>query len=140
MPSFRISISPSRRAAARFVTGVRRRILKALEEEAKKSGLKQTDIARAIGVHRSVINRELRGKKDLTLGRVAELAWAMGRVPSFDLPEQRLPAGSNLSLPTQPPTANVAPATAASTSISPTAMAHFLKISRGSSVAPTVKP
>ncbi len=96
MPSFQISITPSRRAAARFVTGVRRAILRALEEEGRKSGLKQTDVARAIGVHRSVINRELRGKKDITLGRVAELAWAMGRIPFFDLPERKLPAGSNL--------------------------------------------
>lgn len=96
MPSFRISITPSRRVAARFVTGVRRKILKALEEEGQKTGLKQTDIARAIGVHRSVINRELRGKKDLTLGRVAELAFAMGREPSFDLPAVTMHAGSNL--------------------------------------------
>jgi hypothetical protein len=96
MPSFQTSTKPSRRAAARFVTGVRRKILKALEEEQQKRGLKQTDIARAIEVHRSVINRELRGKKDLTLGRVAELAWAMKRVPTFDLPELTLNVGSNL--------------------------------------------
>lgn len=86
MPSFRISVTPSRRAAARFIMSVRRTIQKALAEEEKKRGLKQTDIARAIGVHRSVINRELKGRKDITLGRVAELAWAMGRVPVFDLP------------------------------------------------------
>ena len=96
MPSFQISITPSRRVAARFVTGVRRKILKALEQE----GLKQTDIARAIGVHRSVINRELRGKKDITLGRTAELAWAMGREPFFDLPTMKAQAGSNLPPPT----------------------------------------
>jgi transcriptional regulator with XRE-family HTH domain len=101
MPSFQISISPSRRAAARFVTGVRRKILKALEEEGKKRGLKQTDIARAIGIHRSVINRELRGKKDMTLGRVAELAWAMNREPVFDLPELTVKPGSNLPAPPQ---------------------------------------
>ena len=82
--SFQITISPSRKAAARFVTAVRRAIQKAYIEE-QKAGLTQTAIARAIGVHRSVINRELRGKKDLTLGRVAELAWAMGRVPSLAL-------------------------------------------------------
>lgn len=86
MPSFRISITPSRRAAARFVTAARRKILQALEEESVKRGLKQTDLARTIGVHRSVINRELRGKKDITLGRVAELASAMGRVAVLDLP------------------------------------------------------
>jgi plasmid maintenance system antidote protein VapI len=96
MPSFQISITPSRRAAARFVTGVRRKILKALEEENSKRGLKQTDLARAIGVHRSVVNRELRGKKDITMGRSAELAWAMGRTASFELPETVLQSGSNL--------------------------------------------
>jgi Helix-turn-helix len=96
MPSFQISITPSRRVAARFVTAVRRKILKALEEENRKTGFKQTDLARAIGVHRSVINRELRGKKDITLGRVGELSWALGREPLFDMPERAIGAGSNL--------------------------------------------
>jgi transcriptional regulator with XRE-family HTH domain len=141
MPSFQISITPSRRAAARFVMGVRRAILKALEEEGKKSGLKQTDIARAIGVHRSVINRELRGKKDLTLGRVAELAWAMGRIPFFDLPERKLPAGSNLPQPTRTyvPAANVVPTFTASTSSG--VPMDYLNVTRATPVAlPTIKP
>ena len=99
MPSFQISIKPGRRAAARFVTGVRRKILQALEEEHKKRGLKQTDVAREMGVHRSVVNRELRGKKDLKLGRVAEYAHALGRIPLFDLPENARPLGSNLPEP-----------------------------------------
>jgi Helix-turn-helix len=100
MPSFQISISPSRRAAARFVTAVRRSIQRALEEEKRDRGLKQTDIARAIGVHRSIINREIRGKKDITLGRVAELAWAMGRKPTLELPKIVRQRGSNLPSPT----------------------------------------
>ncbi len=99
MPSFQISITPSRRVAARFVSGVRRALLKALEEENKKSGLKQADLARAIKVHRSIINRELRGQKDMTLGRVAELCWALGRVPTFSLPEAKNGNGSNLPPP-----------------------------------------
>lgn len=96
MPSFQISITPSRREAARFVTAVRRTILKALEQEMKKRGLKQADIARSLNVHRSVINRELRGAKDLTLGRVAELGWALDRKPFFDLLPKTKGAGSNL--------------------------------------------
>ena len=96
MPSFQISVTPSRRAAGRFVTQVRRAIQKALAEERKKSGITQSDIARAIGVHRSVINREIRGQKDLTLGRVAELAWALGRIPSFELREARIGDGTNM--------------------------------------------
>jgi transcriptional regulator with XRE-family HTH domain len=62
---------------------VRRELQKALAEEHQNRGLTQSEIARAIGVHRSVVNRELRGFKDITLGRVAELAYAMGRKPVF---------------------------------------------------------
>ena len=98
MSSFRITVSPSKRAAGRFVHGVRRSIQKALAEEQSKRGLTQTAIARAIGVHRSVINRELRGKKDMTLGRVAELAWAMGRKPFFDLLEPMQQQGQNQTM------------------------------------------
>lgn len=86
MTSFQLTLSPSRRAAARFVTAVRRALLKALSEELQERGLTQSEIARVIGVHRSVINRELRGQKDITLSRVAELAYAMGRAPTFTLP------------------------------------------------------
>ena len=91
MPSFQISITPSRREAARFVTRVRRALQKALAER----GLTQSDIAREIGVHRSVINREFRGYKDITLGRVAELSFAMGRRPAFDLPDAPKRPGQN---------------------------------------------
>ena len=38
-----------------------------------------------IGVHRSVINRELMGYSNLTLRRVAELAWALGWEIVFSL-------------------------------------------------------
>ena len=97
MMSFQISLTPSRRAAARYVTLVRRAIQKALAEEREASGLTQTDIARKIGVHRSVINREINGYKDLTLGRVAELAWAMGRRPCFSLAPATASIGSSLA-------------------------------------------
>jgi transcriptional regulator with XRE-family HTH domain len=87
MTSLQISITPSRRQATRFVSKVRRSLQKALAEEQKKRGLSQSDIARTIGVHRSVINRELHGFKDITMGRVGELVFAMGRKPVFDLLE-----------------------------------------------------
>ncbi len=96
MPSFQISISPPRRAATRFINRVRRSLQKALVEEQQSRGLTQSDIARCIGVHRSVINREMRGQKDLTLGRVAELAWALGREITFELGAPA-PLGSNVS-------------------------------------------
>jgi transcriptional regulator with XRE-family HTH domain len=99
MTSFRISLTPSKRVAGRFVSSVRRAIQKALAEEQRDSGLTQSDIARKIGVHRSVINRQIQGREDMTLSRVAELAWALGRKPVFDLPKISRPHGSNLPRP-----------------------------------------
>lgn len=85
MSSYQISVSPTRRAAARFIEHVRRSILHALAEESSKRGITQSDIAREIGIHRSVINRELRGYKDISVGRVAEIAQALGRDPFLEL-------------------------------------------------------
>lgn len=99
MTSFQISVSPSRRAAARFVMQVRRAFQKALAEEARASGLTQAEIARRLSVHRSVISRELMGTKDITLGRVGELASAMGRQPTFELPRIGVVDGSNAPRP-----------------------------------------
>jgi plasmid maintenance system antidote protein VapI len=97
MPSFRTSLTPNKRAAARFVVGVRRTLLKALADENGRSGITQTAIARALGVHRSVINRELRGSHNLTLGRVGELAWALGLEPKLTLEKSIASDGQNTS-------------------------------------------
>ena len=75
---------------------VRRSIQKALAEEQKRRGLTQSDIAREIGVHRSVIHREIQGYADMTLGRVAEIAYALGRTPAFELLERRPAGGANV--------------------------------------------
>lgn len=98
MTSFQISVTPSRRAAARHITRVRRALQKAFAEESGNTGLTYSEIAREIGVHRSVINRELRGQKDLTLGRVGELAWALGRKAIFELIENTAPTRSNTGI------------------------------------------
>ena len=52
-------------------------------------------IANALGVHRSVINRQMRGRKDMSLGRVAELAHLLGYEAEFELTKPTHPAGSN---------------------------------------------
>ena len=96
--SFRLSVTPSRRAATRFVETVRRALQRALAEEQERIGLKQADLARSIGVNRSVISRELNGYKDLTLSRVAELAQAMGRLPTFSLPHDTSEVGGSMHL------------------------------------------
>jgi hypothetical protein len=99
MTSFQIAISPSRRAAGRFISRVRRSLQRALVEEGDLSGINQSRVANSIGVHRSVISRELNGTQDITLGRVAELAWALGREIEFDLVVPKVLAGTN-ALPT----------------------------------------
>jgi hypothetical protein len=102
MPSLQITISPDKRAAARFIGSVRRAIQKAYIEEQRKRGLSQSDIARELQVHRSVINRELKGFKDMTLGRVGQFAWVLGRRPTFNLDEQIAVIGQNIR-PVEPP-------------------------------------
>jgi transcriptional regulator with XRE-family HTH domain len=93
--SFQIAITPSRRAAGRFISRVRRSLQRALVEEGERNGINQSKIADAIGVHRSVISRELNGRQDITLGRLAELAWAMGREIDFSLPVAEQMEGAN---------------------------------------------
>ena len=95
MTSFQITLTPNRRAAARFIGQVRRALQKAYVEEQQQRGLSQSEIARLLKVHRSVINRELKGLKDMTLGRVGELSWAMGRQAYFSAERPAQPAGNN---------------------------------------------
>jgi transcriptional regulator with XRE-family HTH domain len=99
MASFRLSIKPNRRAAARFVGRVRSKLQEAVVVDRERIGITQTKIADAIGVHRSVISRELNGRQDITLGRVAELAWAMGREIVFDVRVPEVEVGQNVPRP-----------------------------------------
>jgi transcriptional regulator with XRE-family HTH domain len=93
--SFQISLSPTRRAAGRFIEEVRRALQRALAEERQETGITQSDIANTIGVHRSVISRELRGDADMTLGRVAEIAASMGREARIEIVKDAAVPGQN---------------------------------------------
>jgi hypothetical protein len=83
MPSFQIAITPKRRAAARFVVKARRALQKAFADEQRASGVTQSELARRIEVNRSVVSRELRGQRDVSLSRIGEYAWAMGYEPKL---------------------------------------------------------
>ena len=109
MPSFQIALSPHKRAAGRFVLSVRRALQRAFLEENRRNGITQSAIARQLGVHRSVINRELRGEKDLTLSRVAELSYLLGRKPTFSAPERVIREGSNIGQKSPTPWSGPAP-------------------------------
>jgi len=60
-----------------------------MSEEKLERGLTQADIARDIGVNRSAINRSLSGGRDITAGRIAQLADAMGRDVKIEFPKKR---------------------------------------------------
>lgn len=85
--SFELNVNPKDRVAGRFIAAVRRALLKAALEEKERSGVSQQSVANKLGVNRSVINRLLRGDANLTLRSVAEIAWALGRTPTFALQE-----------------------------------------------------
>ncbi len=76
-------------AAARFVGDVREELAVAFLEELGEHGLTKSDIARLLGVNRSVISRILNGTAPLELRTLGQLAWAMGRDPQFKLPKKR---------------------------------------------------
>lgn len=90
--SFRISIPPNRRAALRLLSSVRQQLLAALASETDASGRTQADIARELGVNRSVISRFLSGSRDMMVGNLAEVAWALDREVAITLGE----AGSGI--------------------------------------------
>lgn len=92
MTSFQLSVTPHRRAAVRFIDKVHRGLRKAY---ADSPHVTQTAIANTLGVHRSVINRQMRGRKDMSLGRVAELAFLLGYEAEFELMKPTPPDGSN---------------------------------------------
>ncbi|WP_420540928.1 helix-turn-helix domain-containing protein [Novosphingobium humi] len=91
MTSFQLTIPANRRAAARYIDQVHRKLQQAY---ARKPHITQTEIARSLGVHRSVINRQLRGHQDISIGRIGELAWALGLVAEFDLVEPQADQGN----------------------------------------------
>lgn len=108
--SYELKISEKDRAAGRFIGAVRKALLLAALDEKEASGITQHSIAKKLDVNRSVINRLLRGDANLTLRSVGELAWALGRRPSFELRDPHVAAknanatatGSGIMVPPMP--------------------------------------
>jgi transcriptional regulator with XRE-family HTH domain len=90
-----LKISSKNRAAGRFIGAVRKALISAAIQEKRESGLTQAVVAQKLGVHRSVINRLLRGSANLTLRSVAEIAWALGWEIVFQLRKRNSGVGQN---------------------------------------------
>ena len=93
--SYELKIDPKKRAASRFIGKVRKALISAAIAEKELSGISQKEIAEAIGVHKSVISRMLKGESNLTLRSVGELAWALGWDPEFNLKRRAAIVHSN---------------------------------------------
>ena len=77
MYSYLFDIGERARKASRFIGHVRSEIQRALIFEKKARKITQQEIANQLGVHRSVVNRQIMGIENLTLRSVADLAWAL---------------------------------------------------------------
>jgi predicted XRE-type DNA-binding protein len=101
MNSYTFDIGAKSRKVSRFVGQVRSELQRALSSEKANRKLTQQQIATAIGVHRSVINRQITGVENLTLRSVAEIAWALGWEIEFSLrkPEQPTEVRSTPNVP-----------------------------------------
>lgn len=84
--SYRMRIDDKSRKSGRFIS----RVHHVIQDAVTKSGMKQQEIAEKLGTDRSVINRRVLGKENLTLRSVAELAWALDQDIVFSfIPKHR---------------------------------------------------
>ena len=93
MPSFEFDIGEQSRIGSRFMSHVRDEIQRALFSEKERRKITQQQIAEKLGTSRAVINRQIMGLENMTLRRVAELLWAIGWEPNFEV--SRIPDGEN---------------------------------------------
>jgi transcriptional regulator with XRE-family HTH domain len=70
--SYRLKIDQRSMKAAKFIAKLQAEIQRALVE----SGLTQQEVAERLGVDRSVINRRLKGKANLTARSICDFAYA----------------------------------------------------------------
>jgi transcriptional regulator with XRE-family HTH domain len=87
-------LTDRQRKIGRTVYNVQHEIARALLEEKSKRGVTQQALSKKLGVDRSVVNRRVTGRSNLTLRSIAELAWALNREVEFRL----VPAGVEQSV------------------------------------------
>ena len=91
--SYRIKLDSRAVSVARFIS----RLQKALQDALVESGLTQQQVATALSVDRSVVNRRLKGSANLTARSIADLAFVLGKEVRFELQETPKKNGSNWS-------------------------------------------
>jgi plasmid maintenance system antidote protein VapI len=89
--SYQIQLSDRSRQAGRFIA----RVHKAIQNAVVRSGKKQQEIAAALGMDRSAVNRRILGQSNLTLRTISDLAWVLDQDIVFELVPKKLKVGSN---------------------------------------------
>lgn len=82
---YQTRLDPKERQVARFLGNVERAFQRAFTDAKKQRKLTQQQIAVALGVDRSAINRRLLGRENMTERTLAEMAFAMGYDIEFKL-------------------------------------------------------
>lgn len=91
MPSIRANPNLRRQIYLALVGKVEGQLREIFSKRNEEFGLTQSDIARKLDVHRSVIQRRLKGETNMTLETVADMAWAVGACIDVDIfdPKER---------------------------------------------------
>ena len=80
MKSYRVKIDPKSRKAALFISKLQEKI----QEAFVATGMTQQEVAKILGVDRSVVNRRLTRSANLTLRSIAEFAYAFDKDIHFE--------------------------------------------------------
>ncbi|MGJ3263754.1 MAG: helix-turn-helix transcriptional regulator [Salinarimonas sp.] len=107
MTSFRLPLHPRKRAGSRFFGRVVEELQRVLADERKARGLTQQQVATLLEVNRSVVNRRVLGRDNLTVRTLAETAWALGYEPHLEFRKAGSAPGANVNA--QPPKTSTAP-------------------------------
>jgi hypothetical protein len=95
MTSFQFGISERDLAVSLTIHKIRDRLQRAFLEEKQNKKFTQAQLARKLGADRSTINRQLMGRENIGLKRLAEFVWALDREVIFEMPKSSVPHGSN---------------------------------------------
>lgn len=95
MTSFHFDIDPKEHFVARAISRARDALRLAFLEEKATRDFTQADLARTLGIDRSVINRQLTGDANMTIRSLAELAWGLDRDLVVQMPRPTDGIGAN---------------------------------------------
>ena len=90
--SYQLRIDKRSLKVAKFIS----RIQSAIQASLGESGMTQQEVAEKLGVDRSVVNRRLKGKANLTARSIADFAYVLDKDIDFKLVNPRRPENSNI--------------------------------------------